>query len=162
MNLDRLRTFRALAESLHFRKTADKLHVSQSAVSQQISAGLGVAFVSRHVAAADLAAKRLVPLRVEGLRLQRPITAAYHRDKRVTPVMKEMIGLLKRHAPACRSFARETCCASRCSVRAGRALLTAAATARAGQASQRASTRIQDAASDVVRAPASHEGSGNP
>src|ERR1051326_3374802 len=38
MNFDRLRTFRVLAESLHFRKTADKLHISQSAVSQQISA----------------------------------------------------------------------------------------------------------------------------
>src|SRR5262245_20090173 len=38
MNLDRLRTFRVLAESLHFRRTADKLHLSQSAVSQQISA----------------------------------------------------------------------------------------------------------------------------
>jgi DNA-binding transcriptional LysR family regulator len=50
MNLDRLRTFRALAESLHFRKTADKLHISQSAVSQQISAletELGVMLVER-------------------------------------------------------------------------------------------------------------------
>src|SRR5260221_7582637 len=50
MNFDRLRTFRALAESLHFRKTADKLHLSQSAVSQQISAledELGVALVER-------------------------------------------------------------------------------------------------------------------
>src|SRR5437764_5771224 len=50
MNFDRLRTFRALAESLHFRKTADKLHISQSAVSQQISAlenELGVLLVER-------------------------------------------------------------------------------------------------------------------
>ena len=39
MNFDRRRTFRALAESLHFRKTAEVLHISQSAVSQQISAG---------------------------------------------------------------------------------------------------------------------------
>ena len=38
MNFERLRTFRALSESLHFRKTAEKLHISQSAVSQQISA----------------------------------------------------------------------------------------------------------------------------
>ncbi len=28
MNLDRLRTFRVLAESLHFRRTANKLHLS--------------------------------------------------------------------------------------------------------------------------------------
>src|SRR5258706_16260971 len=50
MNLDRLRTFRALSETLHFRKTADRLHVSQSAVSQQISAledELGVLLVER-------------------------------------------------------------------------------------------------------------------
>jgi DNA-binding transcriptional LysR family regulator len=50
MNFDRLRTFRVLAELLHFRKTADKLHISQSAVSQQISAleeELGVLLVER-------------------------------------------------------------------------------------------------------------------
>src|SRR5687768_11295909 len=50
MNFDRLRTFRALSESLHFRKTADKLHISQSAVSQQISAledELGVMLLER-------------------------------------------------------------------------------------------------------------------
>ena len=71
---------------------------SPEAQVRAAAAGLGVAFVSRHVAAADLAAKRLVTLRVDGLRLQRPITAAYHRDKRVTPAMKQMITLLKRHA----------------------------------------------------------------
>src|ERR1041385_4580340 len=52
MNLDRLRTFRALAETLHFRKTADRLHISQSAVSQQIRAleeELGVLLVERIV-----------------------------------------------------------------------------------------------------------------
>src|SRR5678810_1425810 len=37
MNLDRLRTFRVLADSLHMRRTAARLHLSQSAVSQQIS-----------------------------------------------------------------------------------------------------------------------------
>lgn len=71
---------------------------SPEAQVRAAAAGLGVAFVSRHVAAADLAAKRLVMLRIDGLRLQRPITAAYHRDKRVTPAMKEMIALLRRHA----------------------------------------------------------------
>jgi DNA-binding transcriptional LysR family regulator len=37
MNLERLRTFRALAETLHFRRTAERLRISQSAVSQQIA-----------------------------------------------------------------------------------------------------------------------------
>jgi DNA-binding transcriptional LysR family regulator len=71
---------------------------SPEAQVRAAAAGLGVAFVSRHVAANDLAAGRLVELAIEGLRLVRPITAAYHRDKRVTPAMKQLIDLTKRHA----------------------------------------------------------------
>jgi DNA-binding transcriptional LysR family regulator len=71
---------------------------SPEAQVRAAAAGLGVAFVSRHVAANDLAAGRLVELAVEGLRLVRPITAAYHRDKRVTPAMKQLIDLTKKHA----------------------------------------------------------------
>ncbi len=71
---------------------------SPEAQVRAAAAGLGIAFVSRHVAAGDLAAKRLVSLRVEGLRLVRPITAAYHRDKRVSPAMQQLITLLRRHA----------------------------------------------------------------
>ena len=48
--------------------------------------------------ASDLAAKRVVAVRVQGLRLVRPITAAYHRDKRVSPAMQQLITLLRRHA----------------------------------------------------------------
>jgi len=71
---------------------------SPEALVRAAAAGLGVAFVSRHVAASDLAAKRLVTVRIEGLRLIRPITAAYHRDKRVSPAMQQLITLLRRHA----------------------------------------------------------------
>lgn len=71
---------------------------SPEAQVRAAAAGLGLAFVSRHVAAADLAAKRLVVVRVEGLRLVRPIIAAYHRDKRVSPAMQQLIALLRRHA----------------------------------------------------------------
>ena len=71
---------------------------SPEAQVRAAAAGLGIAFVSRHVAAGDLAAKRLVVVRVEGLRLVRPITAAYHRDKRVSPAMQQLITLLRRHA----------------------------------------------------------------
>lgn len=71
---------------------------SPEAQVRAAGAGLGLAFVSRHVAAADVAAKRLVAVRIEGLRLVRPITAAYHRDKRVTPAMQQLIALLRRHA----------------------------------------------------------------
>ena len=71
---------------------------SPEAQVRAAAAGLGLAFVSRHVATNDLAAKRLVLVRVEGLRLVRPITAAYHRDKRVSPAMQQLIALLRRHA----------------------------------------------------------------
>src|SRR5688572_18139859 len=50
MNFDRLRTFRVLSASLHVRRTAAKLHLSQSAVSQQISTleqELGVLLLER-------------------------------------------------------------------------------------------------------------------
>jgi LysR family transcriptional regulator, transcriptional activator of the cysJI operon len=71
---------------------------SPEAQVRAAAAGLGLAFVSRHVAANDLAGKRLVTVRIEGLRLVRPITAAYHRDKRVSPAMQQLITLLRRHA----------------------------------------------------------------
>jgi DNA-binding transcriptional LysR family regulator len=76
---------------------------SPEAQVRAAAAGLGIAFVSRHVAASDLAAKRLAVLRIEGLRLVRPITAAYHRDKRVSPAMQQLIALLRRHAHPARS-----------------------------------------------------------
>ena len=71
---------------------------SPEAQVRAAAAGLGLAFVSRHVAAADIAAKRLNLVRIEGFRLMRPITAAYHRDKRVSPAMQQLITLLRRHA----------------------------------------------------------------
>jgi DNA-binding transcriptional LysR family regulator len=76
---------------------------SPEALVRAAAAGLGVAFVSRHVAASDLAAKRLMTVRIEGLRLLRPITAAYHRDKRVSPAMQQLITLLRRHAHPARA-----------------------------------------------------------
>ncbi len=76
---------------------------SPEAQVRAAAAGLGIAFVSRHVAINDLSAKRLVVVRVEGLRLVRPITAAYHRDKRVSPAMQQLITLLRRHAHPARA-----------------------------------------------------------
>lgn len=76
---------------------------SPEAQVRAAAAGLGLAFVSRHVAANDLAAKRLVPVRIEGLRLVRPIIAAYHRDKRVSPAIQQLITLLRRHSHPARA-----------------------------------------------------------
>jgi DNA-binding transcriptional LysR family regulator len=71
---------------------------SPEAQVRAAAAGLGVAFVSRHVAAHDLAAGRLIEIAVAGIRLVRPIEAAYHRDKRVTPAMKKVMELVRRAA----------------------------------------------------------------
>jgi DNA-binding transcriptional LysR family regulator len=68
---------------------------SPEAQVRAAAAGLGIAFVSRHAARHDLAARRLVELRIAGLTLVRPISAAYHRDKQVTPAMKELMRLLR-------------------------------------------------------------------
>lgn len=61
-------------------------------------AGLGLAFVSRRVAADHLAAGTLVEVRAAGLRLVRPIAAAYHRDKHVSAAMRLLIDLARRQA----------------------------------------------------------------
>jgi DNA-binding transcriptional LysR family regulator len=79
------------------KKAAFELPSSEALV-RGAAAGLGVAFVSRHVAASDLAAKRLVIVSIAELRMVRPITAAYHRDKRLSPAMQQLITLLRRHA----------------------------------------------------------------
>ena len=68
---------------------------SPEAQLRAAAAGLGIAFVSRHAAAHDLTARRLVELRISGLDLVRPINAVYHRDKRVTPAMRDLLDLLQ-------------------------------------------------------------------
>lgn len=61
-------------------------------------AGLGVAFVSWRVAADHLAAGALAEVSLPGLRMVRPITAAYHRDKHVSASMRQLIDLARRQA----------------------------------------------------------------
>ena len=61
-------------------------------------AGLGVAFVSRRAAADRLADGRLIELAVPGVRMVRPIAAAYHRDKHVSAAMRQLIELARRQA----------------------------------------------------------------
>jgi DNA-binding transcriptional LysR family regulator len=71
---------------------------SPEAQLRAAAAGLGLAFVSRRIAADELAAHRLVHVPITGVRIVRRITAAYHRDKRVTPAMHHLVALLRRHA----------------------------------------------------------------
>jgi DNA-binding transcriptional LysR family regulator len=73
---------------------------SPEAQVRAAAAGLGLAFVSRRVAALDLAAGRLIEIGIDGLRLTRPIIAAHHRDKRITPAMKQVVELVRHHARA--------------------------------------------------------------
>jgi DNA-binding transcriptional LysR family regulator len=73
---------------------------SPEACLRAAASGLGVTFVSRYAAAPQLKAKRLVELNVVGLSLVRPLSAAYHRDKRVTPAMRALMSLLKDHLKA--------------------------------------------------------------
>lgn len=68
---------------------------SPEALVRAAEAGLGVAFVSSWAARDGLETGRLVPLRVDGLDVRRTLYAVHHRDKRVTPAMRELVSLLR-------------------------------------------------------------------
>jgi DNA-binding transcriptional LysR family regulator len=68
---------------------------SPEAIVRAAEAGLGLAFVSARSAADALRARRLVELRVDGLDVRRALFAMHHRDKQVTPAMRELIDLLR-------------------------------------------------------------------
>lgn len=68
---------------------------SPEAVIRAAEAGLGLAFVSARAAEEPIRLRRLVRVKLSGLTLVRPIFAAHHRDKRVTPAMRELIELLR-------------------------------------------------------------------
>jgi DNA-binding transcriptional LysR family regulator len=86
-----------------FRATPAFEFPSPEAQVRAAIAGLGLAFVSRRVAADALAAGSVVELAVRRLRMIRPITAAYHRDKHVSAAMRQLIDLARRQAHTLRS-----------------------------------------------------------
>jgi DNA-binding transcriptional LysR family regulator len=71
---------------------------SPEAQVRAAAAGLGLAFVSHRVAADYLTGGKLMLVTVAGLRLVRPIIAAYHRDKHVSAAMRQLIDLARRQA----------------------------------------------------------------
>lgn len=68
---------------------------SPEAIVRAVEAGLGYAFVSARAAAEAIATHRLVEVRVEGLDVRRALFAMHHRDKQVTPAMREIVDLLR-------------------------------------------------------------------
>lgn len=68
---------------------------SPEALVRAAEAGLGLAFVSSHAAREAVETGRLVEVPVEGLDVRRGIHATYHRDKQVTPAMRELVELLR-------------------------------------------------------------------
>jgi DNA-binding transcriptional LysR family regulator len=68
---------------------------SPEAIVRAAEAGLGFAFVSTRSAGDALRAGRLVQLKVDGLDVRRALFAMHHRDKQVTPAMRELIELLR-------------------------------------------------------------------
>jgi DNA-binding transcriptional LysR family regulator len=69
---------------------------SPEAVMRAAEAGLGFAFVSALGLADAVKARRLIQLQVEGLSLRRHLFAVHHRDKQVTPAMRELVDLLRK------------------------------------------------------------------
>ena len=70
---------------------------SPEAIVRAAEAGLGYAFVSAWALGPGRGRRRLVELHVEGLEVRRTLYAVHHRDKRVTPAMREMVALLRSH-----------------------------------------------------------------
>jgi DNA-binding transcriptional LysR family regulator len=68
---------------------------SPEAIVRAAEAGLGYAFVSARAATEGIEAGRLVEVRVQQLDVRRGLVAVYHRDKQVTPPMRELMDLLR-------------------------------------------------------------------
>ncbi|GAA1394772.1 LysR family transcriptional regulator [Pseudonocardia kongjuensis] len=63
---------------------------SAEAIKHAVAGGLGVALLSRAVVAADLAAGVLREIRLRGVRLRHPVTLVRRRDRRLTPVQRQL------------------------------------------------------------------------
>jgi DNA-binding transcriptional LysR family regulator len=68
---------------------------SPEAIVRAAEAGLGYAFLSWHAARDAVETRQFVEVRVEGLDVRRGLFAMYHRDKQVTPAMRDLIELLR-------------------------------------------------------------------
>ncbi len=63
---------------------------SNETIKQAVIAGLGIAFISAHTVAAEIADGRLVPLHLEGLPLMREWFVVRRADKRLLPAAEAM------------------------------------------------------------------------
>ncbi len=85
---------RALASLGVELTTAFELPSPEASV-RAAEAGLGYAFVSSRAARQPIETGHLVEVRVEGLDIRRGLFAIHHRDKHVTPAMRELVELLR-------------------------------------------------------------------
>lgn len=74
---------------------------SPEAIVRAAEAGLGYAFVSAHTAGDAIETGRLVEVRIEGLDVRRSLFAVHHRDKQVTPAMRDLVDLLRDRLRSC-------------------------------------------------------------
>lgn len=68
---------------------------SPEATIRAAEAGLGIAFVSARATREGMETARLVELQIEGLDVRRGLFAMHHRDKQVSPAMREVMDLLR-------------------------------------------------------------------
>src|ERR1700761_1232645 len=110
LDLRKLRYFAAVAETLHFGRAADELHIAQPALSRQIRAlehDLGTALLTRdsHGVALTDAGRQLLsdagPLLASAHAVRRRVTAAAHGGQRLMVGFRAGIPV----APAIRLFA---------------------------------------------------------
>ncbi len=81
---------------------------SDETIKQAVAAGLGLAVLSRHVLALDPTHGPLRELDVEGFPLQRQWTVVYLREKRLSPLARAFLALLKEErAPSSTSPVRQ-------------------------------------------------------
>jgi len=69
------------------------------ATKQAVRSGLGIAFISKFAAEAELSAKTLVELKVKNLTFTRELKIVHPKDKHLSRAAVELIELAKQHPP---------------------------------------------------------------
>ncbi|MGE4091856.1 MAG: LysR family transcriptional regulator, partial [Candidatus Binatia bacterium] len=80
------------------------------AIKRAVEVNLGIAILSIHSVAREVAEGRLVSLPLQGVQITRPLSIIYHKDKTLTVPMQQLLELLQRepkqHSPSQQTRAR--------------------------------------------------------